>query len=463
MNNEIINNKLIGQGAFGCIFYPKINCKNNNSTEQKQVSKILVKQKHKFKYPNKWHFDNLYLMFTFIQLLQDSNEPTIGKKIVDNIPDYSNFFIPALNSCEVKLTQIEKSNLNKCNVLKKVYDSGIQDNVELINIQMKYVDNAMTVHNFMTSDSISINKKFHMLFYKFNHILQGIQKLINQKIVHYDMKMDNVIIDMDTNTPLIIDFGISIDLTIPFFTHPMLLLESFRGNSKYKDLIFDVYCSFLRTHFYIYGPDYSFWSPEIHIINYFVSAFKITQTRYEMLKNGTKEINIDSFKNKFPNPFNIESFTSFMYPIITEIITKNIMMTSVLSTEFIESYISIYIEYLREIMIFGFDNTKTDVTPEDAVLMINNIIHKTYHTWDLYSISLQFMKYSKNLIQSNDFMYKILYKLYFSCIHPNPFLRPSPSLVIDYMYDIQLVSNIVLNVGQKQQIDMLTLSKTPSQ
>ena len=57
------------------------------------------------------------------------------------------------------------------------------------------------------------------------------------------MKSENILYNLSTNNPIIIDFGISI---------PM------------KELTEDN----LRTYFYIYAPDYYIWSLEIHFINY---------------------------------------------------------------------------------------------------------------------------------------------------------------------------------------------------
>ena len=79
----------------------------------------------------------------------------------------------------------------------------------------------------------------------YQYLLTSIQKLHSKNIIHYDLKNDNIIFNNDTNLPLIIDFGLSLDMT--------------KLNSKN-----------ITDYFYIYAADYYIWPPEIHLISYLV-------------------------------------------------------------------------------------------------------------------------------------------------------------------------------------------------
>ena len=65
--------KLLAEGGYGCVFLPGMNCKGELLTTQKYVSKI---QK----------FDN-----------SARNEIEIGK-LIQKIPNYSNYFSPIIKS-----------------------------------------------------------------------------------------------------------------------------------------------------------------------------------------------------------------------------------------------------------------------------------------------------------------------------------------------------------------------------
>ena len=50
----------------------------------------------------------------------------------------------------------------------------------------------------------------HNLIHSYNHLLSGINILIKNKVVHYDLKGDNILYDDSRKIPILIDFGLSI-------------------------------------------------------------------------------------------------------------------------------------------------------------------------------------------------------------------------------------------------------------
>jgi serine/threonine protein kinase len=79
--------------------------------------------------------------------------------------------------------------------------------------------------------------------------LDGFKRLSDAGIIHFDVKDNNVICEDKTGTPIIIDFGLSIDL-------------SEISANDYKDA------------FYVYGPDYGPWCLEIAMISYAVNELR---------------------------------------------------------------------------------------------------------------------------------------------------------------------------------------------
>ena len=83
----------------------------------------------------------------------------------------------------------------------------------------------------------------------FKYLLSAIEKLVDNKIVHFDLKAGNVLYNTITTDPQIIDFGISIPID-----------ELNDGN--------------LKDYFYADGSDYYVWPLEVQVINFIVNETK---------------------------------------------------------------------------------------------------------------------------------------------------------------------------------------------
>ena len=83
----------------------------------------------------------------------------------------------------------------------------------------------------------------------FNHILKSITMMISKDIVHYDIKGTNILFDTNKEIPLLIDFGLSVEMNTINVTN-------------------------LKEMFYVYAPEYYIWSLEIHYICYLVNKNK---------------------------------------------------------------------------------------------------------------------------------------------------------------------------------------------
>lgn len=232
IRDDIVNNSnqkymtgggVISEGGYGCVFHPKISCSGKETSDTKYISKI---QK-----------DNFY-----------SNNELYISSIIKNIPNYENFFSVVLSSCKVSLSKISSDDISKCkNTLHGV------KNAVLFNL--KYIEN-MNLHSILTSNKLMNNylandmySAKHTIFIvinTFKMILEIINILSQNQIIHFDIKSDNILYDINRNIPIIIDFGISI--------HKIKL-----DPTTYK------------KHFYIYYPEYYIWCIDIHYICYLLN------------------------------------------------------------------------------------------------------------------------------------------------------------------------------------------------
>jgi serine/threonine protein kinase len=104
------------------------------------------------------------------------------------------------------------------------------------------------------------NKKkiISCIFDTYQYLIESIERLTEHGVVHHDLKLQNILMNLKTDTPIIIDFGLSIIVS----EAPTL--------------------EFWKLHFYKYSPDYSVWPLETHVINYLQNETDAALTRADV-------------------------------------------------------------------------------------------------------------------------------------------------------------------------------------
>lgn len=213
--------KLLSQGGFGCVFYPGIKCNGKPNPSKKIVTKIQVNN------------------------FNAKNESNIGE-IIETIPNYKVYFLPVVSSCSIDVRKIDKSVISKCEIISKPSDYIAMD-----------IDYISTVDFTKVLRKVSSKRLLILLYQTYSYLLDGLKLLHEKDIVHYDLKLDNLLFVKSTNQPRIIDFGISIDMN-----------EVIPENWK--------------KHFYVYAPEYYVWCIEINMINYLIHENRGQLTEREM-------------------------------------------------------------------------------------------------------------------------------------------------------------------------------------
>tara|TARA_Y100000389_G_C17406994_1_gene488633 strand:+ start:83 stop:1141 length:1059 start_codon:yes stop_codon:yes gene_type:complete len=202
---------LLSQGGFGCVYYPGINCSGKSDKDKNTVTKI---QKRDF---------------------NADNEIYIGK-IITSIPSYKKYFIPVITSCPIDVRKLDKKLIGDCKVLNS------QNSIDYLLMSLDYVENKSLESTIVLSSSRDIKRKsFAKLLGTYKYLMQGVDLLSRQKIVHFDLKSENLLFSNKRNLPLIIDFGISI---------PQSQLNT----------------DTMKKYFYVYAPEYYVWPIEVHVI-----------------------------------------------------------------------------------------------------------------------------------------------------------------------------------------------------
>lgn len=366
-NNAAIS-RVINQGGFGCIFYPSLPCKketkrnsNTSSSSSEYVSKLVKKN------------------------FSSKNEIRIGK-IIQGIPFYSLYYVPVIQSCTASLAKVSEREIKKCSIISGKSSStetattatnaniieSKDDSNKFILLKMKYVENVKFTKYLLSST----NKKhiLNTLFDTYSYFLFSLEQLMKNGIVHYDFKWDNAVIDLKTGLPVILDFGISIPIN--------LLLDQEqqqKQNHQQKDDA-DAYRIY-RDYFYVYFPEYSLWSIEIHLINYVLN--KHSRITPESLKQT-----IDTY---------VDSNGAF----------------TILSPEFIERYKKLCYSTLERFI----DQSRKYVISECL---------KYWNTWDNYALSISYLQVIKFIstsgFTSNQFLISFS-EILMDNIHPDPARR----------------------------------------
>ena len=366
-NNAV--SKVINQGGFGCIFYPSLPCKketkrnSNTSSSLEYVSKLVKKN------------------------FSSENEIRIGK-IVQGIPFYSMYYVPVIQSCAASLAKVAGREIKNCRIISgtsstattATKNANIIESKEsrtrdrenkFILLKMKYVENVKFTKYLLSST----NKKhiLNTLFDTYSYFLFSLEQLMKNGIVHYDFKWDNAVIDTKTGLPVILDFGISIPINL------LLDQEQEQEQEQEQDEA-DAYRIY-RDYFYVYFPEYSLWSIEIHLINYVLN--KHSRITPESLKE-TIDVYVDSN----------DAFT-------------------ILSPGFIERYKKLCYSTLERFI----DQSRKYVIGECL---------KYWNTWDNYALSISYLQVIKFIstsgFTSNQFLISFS-QILMDNIHPDPARR----------------------------------------
>ena len=193
---------MIGEGGYGCVYTGNL-CEET----QQGVSKVVNRR-------------------------AGLREIANGKRI-RRIRGYEDYFIPVESSCIVHTNKLQ----HKCKALRR-------EETYLV-LTMPFVRAVPRVFDRSA----------------FVDTLPHLSKLVKAKMVHFDLKFDNVVF---TPSPLILDFGISIDM------------KHVRHN--------------LFQSFYVYSPEIYEWPIDVHLLCYMMEH-ELTPDAVEEVCRGVYERN----------------------------------------------------------------------------------------------------------------------------------------------------------------------------
>ena len=414
------SNKFLGEGSYGCVYYPGIDCKGKKN-KKKTITKIQE--------------INFY----------SKNEKNIGKYIKRNIKNYKQYFSPVIKSCVVKFQIIEKSDLNlkKCdtifedyNYLKNYHEkfgySNSSDDKTFSDSQLRNLKNTIdeqyylmyvyyiknkTLKDYYNDINIFSNFVINLLN-NFALLLNSLMLLNKVRIVHNDLHVNNILINLKTNKPVIIDFGLSLEIN-----------KCYKFNKDYIDFVY------LKNIL----MDYRLDSYHVNIEKRFITFIIYNKT--DTFKSDVNDNNATNVLTKN----NIDFFIKDCYDSIINNQEIRVIFNDTELDDYKKSLEKFYYQFLN----------KTKYPKYNIIIkFLLEYLHK-YN--DLYSLSINlvYICYYKsqiitNITDNKDKNYKILLEffsqLYKKVLYPLPEMRLKINEVFDiYKFIINYIKNVDIN------------------
>jgi serine/threonine protein kinase len=317
---------LLSKGAYGCVYYPKVRCNGKHTNNTKYASKI---QENNFASKNELHISNL---------------------IKTSIPKYSIMFSVIVRSCPVKYKEIKETEIAECPLIDK--------NDDIVLMDLEYINN-VDMYNFLqeSSDFYFIIRK---ILTSYKYLLNSINQLASHRIVHFDIKSDNILIDKVRKIPIMIDFGLSLDVN--------KVLQAFNGEKTNIAL--------LKNYFFTSYPKYYIWPIEVHYICYLLHVNE-TPSEREIEKlcdkyvEGNEILNV-LYSKSFVNKFRLECLASLKQYVgekYTDIIKKIVEQSYLTWDNYSLSVLMLNMLYLLNFNGFGENKLIVDFSQ----LLLTNI------------------------------------------------------------------------------------------
>ena len=349
---------LIAQGAYGCIFYPGISCDSGKADGPNFVTKIQKNER------------------------TTMNEISISNKI-KQIKGYTRYFAPIVKQCPVKLTSQTNTELKKCDVFKHETIDPTQTFVSnkiryvgkknmrrhlLDKYVSQYASYGSNPHNAPIKASATA-KHAHAFFSEMlrTHIYlnRGIDQLVKAKMVHNDIRYNNMVFDDKLEVPIFIDFGLSIDV---------------------RDLSPETY----TKRFYVFDI-YPYWSMDVHICNYIFQVVTYPRAKTEPIRSTDIAPLIHSFIYK-ENANQKGTFS----------VGNDVFNLGIIDAQ-----------------VKGFENKWTHYLTKFVGKTWFDLYETTigcFDTWDAYAVCVVYMMVLDDVFSKNIELYKVLYNTYGSLL-----------------------------------------------
>tara|TARA_B110000444_G_C18845760_1_gene601879 strand:- start:3097 stop:4251 length:1155 start_codon:yes stop_codon:yes gene_type:complete len=338
---------LIAEGGYGCIYYPSLNEYGEEENTNNFVSKL--------------------------QLINYSalNEINIGN-IIKNITGYINHFAPVIDNNNINQKKVNFNAINKCSIIKSKKKKD-----KMIILKMDYIEG--TTFDQHIIDEKNNRELIFNVINSFVHLTKGISILIDNNIIHFDIKEDNIMFNNKKKVPILIDFGLSMKINN---------IDNLSNNNE-----------LLQKYFYIFAPQYYIWPIEIHFLSYLINV-KSNISNDDIIDIVNKCIKNNPIFSYFSSDFVIKYKNLCIQQLkYYNLFEKNKKIRKILTFWKTWDSYSLSIMFLRIICLLNYDGFKENI----FTTFFSEILTKNIHPdpTKRYSIDETKFKFSKFLYDKN--------------------------------------------------------------
>lgn len=346
--------ELISQGSYGCIYEPGMTCQGKVGSK-KYVTKIQ-------------------------QNNDKSKKEMETGKIIKEIKHYEWYFSPVIESCEISLKKmiqhknIDLNEIAECEVIGKEIKKDEKETSKLLFIanKIRYVlgktignlyEDKVIKYIFRQKMKRYYPHPFESLIDHHLYLLKSLSQMKKKQIIHYDLKNNNILFDIQMNVPIIIDFGISIQANLINQENPELFL--------------------LREMFYN-DEEYLAWCPEIMIISNIILSLSLNTPQSQEIKAQEWQTKIIDSKTLSSSMEKYFSHSELFKPNFIYQLSKLVPAKS-------ESNLKEKLKTLQNNTRKNWEDYLKQELENKTTLQIFQTLWKSKYRWDTYALSTMFL------------------------------------------------------------------------
>lgn len=267
----------VASGSYGCVIKPGYTCsKNHDNKHKKKETKFLENSISKL-FPKKKEW------------LKEIQLQEIVQTEID--PD-SNFTIRMIDNCELIPSKIRDTHkIDRCSLVSHRQQNNIY--------QIIYENGGVDLYTIIIKRSIpDITSKFKLVkaLGSFVSIFEGLKSLAIKNYVHHDIKLDNILYDIDKNRFILIDFGFLVNIKKTYNTNAFLFKDPHNLTFKYFPPEYNIMYYAYNNKTFLNSNDiyninlYEFFSNFMSLIKKAMSNHRLPERYKEALEKITDTI-----------------------------------------------------------------------------------------------------------------------------------------------------------------------------
>jgi serine/threonine protein kinase len=204
----------LGEGTYGCAYYPSLTCKEDDAyydcirtTPYKSTKKQKNDNRHsttcKKKYLPEFYENKISKATTKLNAKKEIKE----QKLIDSVDPSYNYHFEQPTKCMADNNENNRISLQSCNVLKNKKIKT--ENVALLIIKNGGDNLKQFVENISKTPAFNKHELMVSFWKESIKLIYALRDLSEKKVLHYDLKPQNIVYDINTNKINMIDFGLS--------------------------------------------------------------------------------------------------------------------------------------------------------------------------------------------------------------------------------------------------------------